>query len=303
MNGLGTIEQLKSIADFDLRYAKKKQNGSLLISGRINKATSIDTVVINFEGGSDALSLSIDSSFRTIKRYRLATPYFEYMHDADIFKDSLFSLAYTAQTVPSLYSNRPSLLDIDKAPDAFLSSGLVGEPVVLPVLLISFSAIKKENVVYLSLSAISRDDATEYIFQRSLNGSNYTNISVRYSLPSAHIITYRENDDLIEFGKYLYRVQVIAKDGKTSYSNIARIAYSPRESAVHYDNTSNEIHILRNNSNKYNWRIFDGSGRLIFADRKTVGALTIDVSRYPKGQYIIHLTEANLTNRIYKFIR
>jgi hypothetical protein len=303
MDSSGTIEKYKSIADFELRSAKKKENGSLPITGFNLKATNIDTISVGFQGGADALGFTIDSTFKTTKSFRLASPYFEYMFDVDIFQDSIASFAYTAQTPPTLYANRGNALVSDFEANAYLGSTIITKQVVLPLQLITFNAIRKDNIVSLDWTVALNEAGVKYIVQRSQNGSTFKNIDIKNSINSSSAVIYRSADNLNEYGKYYYRLQILSMDGKITYSKIVQIIYPPKQSAFYYDNNSQQLYILRANNEAYHWRIFDASGKTILTGQKTTGNKFISLSYQPKGQYIVRTFDENLMSQAYKLIK
>lgn len=299
----GAVEKFTSIGDFEMRSAKKKADGTIIISGFNLKPTSIDTISIGFQGGSDAVGFTIDSSFKTTKSFRLATPYNEYMYDMDIFQDSLVSFAYTAQTPPSLYANRPVVLASDYDANAFLGSAVITRQAVLPLKLLSFNAIRKDNIVNINWTIVSNEEDVKYVVQRSLNTSAFKNIDAKNSVNSSSAVIYRTFDNLNSYGKYYYRLQIISKDGKTSYSKIVQVIYPPKQSSFYYDNSSYQLHVLRTDAKAYQWAIFDAAGKTILTGQKTTGNKSIDLSNQPKGQYIIRTLDENSINQTYKFIK
>lgn len=303
MNSSGVIEEYKSIANFGFNYAKKKANESIIISGFNLKPTTIDTISVGFQGGYDALSFIIDSSFKATKTYRLATSYYESMLDVDIFQDSIVSFAYMAQTTPSLYANRPVVLASDYDANAFLGSTVIAQEVVLPIQLISFNAIRKDNIVDLDWTTLSNEEGAKYIVQRSHNGTAFKDIHIKNSVNSSPAVIYRTTDNLNEYGKYYYRLKIISKDGKISYSKIVTIIYPSKQNIVYFDNNSQQLHIVRYNSQLYEWKLFDASGKMIMRGQKTVGNTVVNLSMQPRGQYIIRTVDENGVDQPYKFIK
>jgi len=303
MDSSGAIEKYKSISNFEMRSAKKKANGSIIITGSNLKATTIDTISVGFQGGTDAIGFIIDSTFKAIKTYRLATPYYESMSDMDIFQDSLVSFAYMAQTTPSLYANRPVVLASDYDANAYLGSTVIAKEVVLPIQLISFNAIRKDNIVDLDWTTLFNEEGGKYIVQRSHNGTAFKDIYIKNSANSSSAVIYRTTDNLNEYGKYYYRLKIVSKDEKISYSKIVTIIYPSKQNIFYFDNNSQQLYILRSDSQNYEWKLFDASGKMIMRGQKTVGNTSVSLSMQPRGQYIIRTIDENGVDQTYKFIK
>jgi hypothetical protein len=300
----GNISMNKTIKDFNIRYAKKRTDGSLLISGSNSNVTSIDTTSIGFDGGhTDATGFVIDSGFNTTRSFRLASPYVEYMSDVDVYKDSLVSIAYMAQTTTSFYSNRTKALATDNSINAYLSARIIGKSTVLGIQLVSFYATHNEENVSLNWTSMSDEEGERFVVQRSHNGLYFKDIEVRASINGPSLTTYNSRDKLNDYGNYYYRLKIISADGKISYSKIAQILYPPKSSSFYYDATSRRLYILRTNNNAFTWRIIDISGRTVLSGPKVAGSKTVDVSRQSKGEYIVHTADEKGVIQTYKLIR
>jgi len=303
LNTSGGIETYKTINDFIITNAKKKNDGSIYISGATTKSTSLDTIAIGFDGGQDGLGFIIDSSFKATKTFRLATPYNETMFDFDVYKDSLATFAYTAQVTPSLKTNRTSVVSSDYMEDAFLGSQILKTASVLPLDLLSFTANRNENIVTLNWTIAQNEEGKRYIVQRSDNTAPFKDIVTINSVTGSSFATYTSKDDLKDYGKYYYRLKIISVDGKESYSKVLQVLYPPKESSFYYDMSSQQLYILRTNNHTYQYAIFDASGKKLIEGLKTTGNKTIIVSKFSKGQYVVRTQEDSGSFQTYQFIK
>jgi hypothetical protein len=304
MDTAGNIELQKIINDFSLRNTKKKEDGTLLISGNTSKATSIDTIAVGYDGANDAFSFTIDTSFAVKKSFRLASAYHEFMEDFDLFKDSLVSFAYIAQTIPALKPYRTWILPTDYAADAFLSTQVIAPTSTLPLRLLSFDAKRNGNSVDLNWTIADNEDGKEYTVQRADNGGPFRSIGVVKAEKNTSVASYKWKDELKEYNRYHYRLQMVAKDGKVSYSRVVQIMYTSQGAeSIYYDNSHEQLHILRADNSVYSWKVFDMSGRNLLSGGKVNGKQLINVSRLPKGEYIIQTLDEALNSETYKFIR
>lgn len=105
----------------------------LYISGTLNRAAVFDTIAVGSEGFNDALTLRYDTSLRAKQSYRLATNFYESMYDVDVYADSIYAFAYTAQEAPKFYSNRVTAANpMDRAEDAFVGLTVINNIFPLP---------------------------------------------------------------------------------------------------------------------------------------------------------------------------
>ena len=111
---------------------------SLLASGTLFSTQTVDTIQIGHAGLADAITLQFDTLLQAKRVFRLATPFNENMFGADLVRDTVASIAYTAQQEPTLYNGRSSGLqsginpaDLDE--NAFLYSVLLNTGIATQV--------------------------------------------------------------------------------------------------------------------------------------------------------------------------
>lgn len=117
----GVMQQSKVLRGFSPQFARTGTGNRLYVSGMITKAMQIDTIQINFAGGTvDGLGLVLDSNYVAKKSFRVASPYAETMLDMDVYQDTTVALAYTAQGNPQVYLNRTAAVIGDYEEDAYV---------------------------------------------------------------------------------------------------------------------------------------------------------------------------------------
>jgi hypothetical protein len=123
LDTLGVLKSKKLLpASFFFSRMKKLGDERLFVSGMSSTYFQVDTIFIGNEGSFDALGLVLDASLTAKRHYRLHTPYSESMFDFDIYKDSIATFAFTAQTNPSISSSRVQVAATDYDEDAFIAS-------------------------------------------------------------------------------------------------------------------------------------------------------------------------------------
>jgi hypothetical protein len=299
----GYMDGYKSIDGFRILNAKKRSNQSLLISGQLTRQTTADTIAIGFDGGVDALALGLSSDFKFTKSYRLASPYYESMNDMDIYKDSMQTFAYSAQTATVLKNNRTSILATDFAEDAFLATQLVQGFAVLPLKIIAFNAIRKDENVNIEWTVAGSEAGTKFVVQRSKDGYSFTDIKIQNAFSSSSIVVYDAKDILQEHGRYFYRLKIVSADNKSSYSKTVMVLYAPKETSFYYNPTSHQLNIFRNSDKAYQYAITDVAGRKIQSSQRVVGNITIALTNLSAGHYTINVYEEPFKIITYKFIK
>jgi hypothetical protein len=299
----GVMEDYKIINGFGLVNAKNKENGNLFLSGRITQQTAADTIAIGFDGVYDALALILNTDFKFIKSYRFGSPYMETMGDFDIYRDSLKTFAYTAQTAAVLKNNRTSALASDYAEDAFIATDVIQRFSILPSKIISFNASNKEENVKVDWTIASNEAGSKFVVQRSTNGNAFNDVILISSVNSASLFSYNAADQLSSYGSYFYRLKVISPDGKISYSNTVLIVYAPKETNFYYDPASRQLKIFRTNDKSYQYSIFDANGRKVNGCEKISGNRTINLSNLSAGHYTLTVYEEPSEVLTYRFIR
>lgn len=186
-----------------------------------------------------------------------------------------------------------------------ISSANCGRPV--PVKLISFTGKHEKGWVYLNWQTENEAGMKNYIVEKSLNGIDFTPLNTVAAMNNlSGSAAYSSTDYLrnSNAGVVLYRLKLVDKDGKFSYSNIIRI--SPESKAgtlVVFPNPviSNISFSFTSNMNgTAAITIFDKTGRTVFMNtiKFSKGDNTLilpETKHLPAGTYIIQLTAPSQT--------
>jgi hypothetical protein len=106
--------------------------------------------------------------------------------------------------LPIRYSARPQIIQI------------VGEGGVLPIQLVSFTAVQQDKVVRINWH-VQYENLSKYIVERSAGGEHYSPIA---TVNATGETNYGSVDDSPVAGKNYYRLKMISKDGSVTYSPI-----------------------------------------------------------------------------------
>lgn len=160
----------------------------------------------------------------------------------------------------------------------------------LPLQWLSFTAQRRDDEVQLSWSTALEYNTSDFIVQRSINGTDWIDLSTISSAGNgAH--SYDFTDITPQKGLNYYRILLKDLDGRKSYSETRTIKFESKGSsfAVLINPVQNGLLKVKANLplvvNFYNT-----SGQLLWKKQIQAGAQTIDVSNYAKGTYFL---EAN----------
>jgi hypothetical protein len=183
------------------------------------------------------------------------------------------------------------------------------QSIVLPVTILSFDAkYVASNNVKVSWSTTDEVNASYFVVERSSNGSDFTDVSQVNASESANPVhTYTVNDQLYNVNSNVvyYRLRIVDKDGKYSYSKIIPVKLDQPENSISvYPNPVDNYAIVNLYSDKPGngmLRLIDEAGRQILIKSFTVisgnNNLTLDqLGHLPKGIYVIQVM---LNNNLY----
>jgi trimeric autotransporter adhesin len=179
---------------------------------------------------------------------------------------------------------------------------------VLAVQLLSFNAVKKNNqVVDITWTAAKEETTQVYEVQRSANGAEYITLSSQPVI-NGHYVA--EDTRAID-GLNYYRLKIVDKDGKITYSKVVTINFNTAEGnsfTVYPNPVHNNIQLSVHASSAGNASIIitDIYGRTVLAKDVQVQQgnkiLSLDASRVRSGTYFItlHLKNEKLSTTIVK---
>ena len=166
---------------------------------------------------------------------------------------------------------------------------------LLPVRLVSFTGRPQGNSGLLQWVTASEINSSYFELQRSINGNNYTAISTIPATGNSNNtnLTYQYTDQPKTAGVYYYRLKMVDKDGRFTYSNMIRLNYTANKSAISvYPNPATQYVLLNfpQVTAGITLRMIDMTGRIV----KTASI--------PKGTTQLKFRLDGLAAGIYKLI-
>ncbi len=182
----------------------------------------------------------------------------------------------------------------------------------LPLTLLNFTATKGNNTVSLSWQTANEVNTSHFMIQRSLDATNFTSLGNVTAKGSNATNNYGFTDDItgINNDKIYYRLQMVDKDGKFTYSKIAVVSITlDGKFFVIYPNPVKDQLILTTNStfSKAEIRINDQNGKLMYKQHlENVQAgmqNMINVSKLVNGVYYLQvITGSDIqTTKFFKY--
>ncbi len=164
-----------------------------------------------------------------------------------------------------------------------------GEP--LPIELLDFSGELIHDEVLLKWITASERNNDYFNIEHSIDGENWSSISyTKGAGNSTSKINYSSIDYHPHIGLNYYRLKQTDFDGSYSYSESVSILYQTDKTVI-FPNPSNQfIHVVGDNINATSIQIFNPLGKQMPVYMAlNEHQLTLDVSGYPSGVYILNL--------------
>ncbi|MEO5647338.1 MAG: T9SS type A sorting domain-containing protein, partial [Chitinophagaceae bacterium] len=164
---------------------------------------------------------------------------------------------------------------------------------VLPVRLGLFNVVLQNKVVLLKWQTETEINSSHFNIQRSREGTIYKNIGkVSAKGNSSSIVNYSFIDKFLSVDKELfYRLQIIDKDGKYSFSPIRKISNSITDGVLIFPNPAKE-HLYVTAPGAETILITDATGKIIWK-RSHVSYSIVDVKKIPAGIYFLNIVDAS----------
>jgi parallel beta-helix repeat protein len=161
--------------------------------------------------------------------------------------------------------------------------------VVLPVELISFNATKAGKDANCVWQTTSEQNVSYYNIQRSLNGRDFNTIGKVNAAGNSNVSNaYSFNDinaaDLNASALY-YRLQIVDKDTKTSYSPAVKLNWKNSFVMV-YPNPANGF-VKVDGENIQSIKLYDGIGKLVLQKNDCNSSNSINLAGLAKGVYTL----------------
>jgi PQQ-dependent dehydrogenase (s-GDH family) len=180
----------------------------------------------------------------------------------------------------------------------------------LPVQLISFTGKLDNNTTLLNWATSSEVNSANFVVERSLDGSNYTDIGTVTASGNSTVENHyslTDNDVANQSSPLLYyRLRIVDVDGNYAYSNVITISLADIAGRVSI--FPNPVTIEANVTigatvdGKAQWKIIDNAGRVVLQSssqlKKGRNNLVINVSKLSAGLYYLSVSGAGVDQQV-----
>lgn len=181
---------------------------------------------------------------------------------------------------------------------------VIQREIVLPVKLVSFQAKPAGASVLLNWNIANESNIANYAVEFSSDGRRFSTIgNVKPSNANTIIKTYSFLHTKPVNGKNYYRIKMVDKDGKFSYSSIRSVTFSNSDIAVYPNPFKNQLTVTMagGNAGQCILRLLDVTGKQLFM-QKFNSSVTLNVGKLAGGMYIIQVNNSEniLSYKVYK---
>ena len=158
----------------------------------------------------------------------------------------------------------------------------------LPLKFINYSIISRnEKFVENIWTTANEINVSHFNIQRSINGNDfYTLQKVIANNKIYNEYSYLDIQPIL--GNNYYRIESVDKDGKVNYSEIKLITLNPRFKTVNiYPNPAKDYIYLSSQQNIKELTLINQLGQIVQHRTPNAKEITINISRFPKGIYVI----------------
>lgn len=181
---------------------------------------------------------------------------------------------------------------------------------ILPVELIAFKVLQKENTARLEWRTATETNNEFFYIERSQNGKEYKRIGkVEGAGTSSRVRNYSFIDERPAFGLNYYRLCQVDFDGTSSNSKVISLSFENElkpmfvRPTIAYSQIT--IELTLSDEAEIQLKILDLLGRLHHFEKLPIGAssLSLNISNYQPGQYILQLRKGSNLCAIERFIK
>lgn len=176
-------------------------------------------------------------------------------------------------------------------------------PLSLPVTLISFNAVGRQNDIRTSWN-VSNEDLSRYELERGINATTFTHIKTIPARNNPQSSAYSFDDSNVQPGiLYFYRLKMIDKDGTQNFSPVRKAMIGRRATNIisFYPNPVKDWGYIKIasllNEHKVTINLYDANGRIVYTAIETLHTgennIMLHLASLAAGTYILKLFDDN----------
>lgn len=294
-------------------FVNKLASSVLTFNNAINFANNSNTTVLYSNGGiinfSNGFTLQSNNKICLTGYTQVNTTSITNNVANGIYVPVSFSacIKYTSSaTLNNTLTNGPGFLYIAQKPGASEPASLIkwgtsivnttssGCNIILPLVLKDFVVIAQGKYALVKWSTSSEQNSSSFEIERSIDGTNFKSIGRVLAKGYSNVLTEYSFSDLkiTERIKYFYRLKMIDKDGKYTYSGVKEISLSETNNKLKAVISGGKIvtHFpsVKNSSVLF---ICDVLGKIVYHKNLLAGETTVIVNYAPliHGNYFVVL--------------
>lgn len=178
--------------------------------------------------------------------------------------------------------------------------------IVLPVTGLNLDVTLIENKSMIRWNTVTEINTSHFEIQRSIDGTNYKTIATIAAAGMSSIPKHYNAADLLsEIGTYFYRIKVIDKDGRHSYSEVRTVIFKLAvDKVVVTPNPFVSTFTIRNAKQVQQIDVVDISGKTIMSIATSGQAMiSVNADRLSPGVYMLRLKKADGTVSFAKVLK
>jgi hypothetical protein len=176
---------------------------------------------------------------------------------------------------------------------------------LLPVGLTSFTAQPQAHTVDLQWSTATQQNSKYFSVERSQDGANWNSIGqIAAAGNNQTLLQYNYVDQEPLTGTNYYRLQEVADDGSSVYSEIRSVNFAAAAIEVsYYPNPTHDRVTISGNNTLQSIMLTTLDGRILQTANGFASGQSLDLSRYPSGIYILFMRTADGQSQVAKIER
>lgn len=182
---------------------------------------------------------------------------------------------------------------------------------ILPVTLLSFNGSLVKNDALLKWTTINEIHNSYFNIQRSSNGAGFTTVGkviAAGNATSTHDYDFTDaNVTSLGVNALYYRLQQVDADGKSTYSNIIKLAIASVDGITISPNPAHKMAYIRSSTSISNALITvtDMNGHILYSTKQNIQAgsqIPVNISTLAAGTYNVTIQAAGITKRQMKLL-
>ena len=179
---------------------------------------------------------------------------------------------------------------------------------VLPLDLLEFKGKLEKNDALLYWETTNEINTSEFVVERSIDGSSYIPVGNVRSANAPGIHNYSFTDPNIRaLGSDIiyYRLKQRDADSRYTYSKVVTLSIPNKTDVGLYPNpATDEINlvVVALRKEKMDYQVFDNAGRIVIQETKQVlsgtNRLSVDINKLPAGVYYIKLSSISINKKL-----